>query len=365
MRIAMVVPGGVDRSGEYRVIPALLGLIERLSRHHDVQVIALTQESEPAGWDLAGARIHNIGIRHTRLRAVRTIYELHQALRFDVIQAIWSGNCGLIAAAAGRLLGIPSLIHVTGGELVAIPDIGYGGVLTWRGRLRESWVLRSVSTVTATSAPVLELLSRLGIAAQRLPLGVDLDSWPPREPVRRDLTRRARLIHVASLNLVKDQETLLRALAELTRTGSAFEMDVVGDDTLHGEIQTLAHRMGLSEKVRFRGFLPQRELRPLMEAADLMVHSSRHEAGPAVMLEAAVIGVPTVGTSVGHIAEWAPDACLSVPIGDWVRLAAAIRTLLDDEGLRLRIAAEALMRATLQDADFAAERFGALYAQLL
>ena len=27
MRIALVVPGGVDRSGEYRVIPALLALI--------------------------------------------------------------------------------------------------------------------------------------------------------------------------------------------------------------------------------------------------------------------------------------------------------------------------------------------------
>lgn len=347
------------------MIPALLALIERLSRHNDVQVIALTQESEPAAWGLAGARIHNIGVRRTRLRAVRTIYELHQGLRFDVIQAIWSGNCGLIAAAAGRLLGIPSLIHVTGGELAAIPDIGYGGVLTWRGRLRESWVLRAVSTVTATSAPVLELLSRLGVAAQRVPLGVDLDTWPPRKPVRRDRSRPARLIHVASLNLVKDQVTLLRALAELTRTGCAFEMDVVGDDTLRGEIQALAQRMGLSEKVRFRGFLPQQKLRPLMEAADLMVHSSRHEAGPAVMLEAAVIGVPTVGTSVGHLTEWAPDACLAVPIGDWVGLSAAIRTLLDDEDLRLRIAAEALLRATLQDADFTAERFRALYAQLL
>ena len=347
------------------MIPALLALIERLSRHNDVQVIALTQESAPAVWDLVGARIHNIGVRHTRLRAVRTIYELHRAMRFDVIQAMWSGNCGLIAAAAGRLLGIPSLIHVTGGELVAIPDIGYGGVLTWKGRLRESWALRSVSTVTATSAPVLELLSRLGIAARRVPLGVDLDSWPPREPVRRDRDRPARLIHVASLNRVKDQVTLLRALAELTRAGAAFEMDIVGDDTLRGEIQTFAHQLGLSEKVRFRGFLPQQKLRPLMETADLMVHSSRHEAGPAVMLEAAVIGVPTVGTSVGHIAEWAPNACLSVPIGDWVRLAAAVRTILDDEGLRLRIAAEALMRATLQDADFTAEQFRALYAQLL
>jgi hypothetical protein len=36
MRIALVVPGGVDRSGENRVIPVLLALISRLSVHHDV-----------------------------------------------------------------------------------------------------------------------------------------------------------------------------------------------------------------------------------------------------------------------------------------------------------------------------------------
>ncbi len=38
-----------------------------------------------------------------------------------------------------------------------------------------------------------------------------------------------------------------------------------------------------------------------------MIISSRHEAGPLAVLEAAVKGVPTVGTAVGHIAEWAPQ----------------------------------------------------------
>jgi glycosyltransferase involved in cell wall biosynthesis len=361
----MVVPGGVDRSGEYRVIPALLALIERLSLHNDVHVIALSQEIQPGAWQLAGAHIHNIGARHTRLRAVQAIYRMHRSLPFDLIHAIWSGSCGLVAAAAGRLLGIPSLIHVAGGELVSIPDIGYGGLQRRRGRLREALILRSVSTVTAASLPVIETLSQLGIAAHRIPLGVDLKSWPPRDPVRRDPSRPARLIHVASLNRVKDQFTLLRALAALLKSGSRFEIDVVGDDTLHGEIQALANQLGLSQIVRFRGFLTQRQLRPLLEAADLMVHSSRHEAGPLVVLEAAVAGVPTIGTGVGHIAEWAPDAAISVPVGDWDRLAAAIRHLLEDEELRLSIAREAQQRAVREDADHTAMRFRSLYARLL
>lgn len=365
MRIALVVPGGVDRSGEYRVIPALLALIGRLSLQDEVHVFALTQEAEPGDWMLVGAHIHNIGFRYTHLRAVRAISKMHRWLPFDVIHAIWSGNCGLIAAAAGRLHGIPCLVHVAGGELVSIPDIAYGGMQTWLGRLREALVLRRVSTVTAASAPIIAMLSQFGVAAHRVPLGVDLEIWPPREPVRRDPNRSARLIHVASLNRVKDQSTLFRALAALMTSGMRFEMDVVGDDTLHGEIQALTNELGLSQRIRFQGFLTQRQLRPLLEAADLMVHSSRHEAGPLVILEAAVAGVPTVGTMVGHIAEWAPDAAIAVPVGDWARLAGAIRQILEDEEMRLRIAREAHKRALREDAEYTAGRFRALYAELV
>jgi glycosyltransferase involved in cell wall biosynthesis len=364
MRIALVVPGGVDRSGEYRVIPALVALLGRLALHNDVQVFALSQEAHAGEWDLAGARIHNIGLRHTRLRAVRAVCNQNRSSPFDVVHAIWSGSCGLVAVVAGRILGIPTLVHVAGGELVALPEIGYGGRLTWRGRIREALVLRGASAITAASAPIIEALSELGLVAQRLPLGVDLNTWPPRDPVRRQHGRPARLIHVASLNRVKDQSTLLRALASLRESGLSFEMDVVGEDTLHGEIQATAGQLGLSEIVRFRGFLPQRQLRPLVEAADLMVISSRHEAGPLAMLEAAVAGIPTVGTAVGHIAEWAPHAAVSVSVGDWAALAGAIGQLINDEDLRVRIAREALERATREDADYTAKRFQALYSGL-
>ena len=142
-------------------------------------------------------------------------------------------------------------------------------------------------------------------------------------------------------------------------------MDVVGEDTLKGEIQALTEQLRLSEVVRFHGFLTQRQLRPLVETAHVMVLSSLHETGPLVVLEAAVAGVPTVGTTVGHIAEWAPIAATSVPIGDWVRLADAIRQLLEDEDLRMSVAREALKRATREDANYTAERFRDLYAELV
>jgi glycosyltransferase involved in cell wall biosynthesis len=186
-----------------------------------------------------------------------------------------------------------------------------------------------------------------------------------RHPVRRDDGRPPKLIHVASLNRVKDQPTLLRALQVLQRLGLHFEMDIVGEDTLKGEMQRMTSQLGLSESVKFHGFLPQRQLRPLIEAADLMIVSSRHETGPIALLEAAIAGVPTVGTEVGHITEWAPGAAASAPVGDSGRLADAIARMMNDEDLRLRVAFEAQNRAIREDADYTLARFQRIYSDLL
>jgi glycosyltransferase involved in cell wall biosynthesis len=364
IKIALVVPGGVDRSGEYRVIPALLALIKRLALEDEIHVFALAQETVPGSWDLLGARVHNMGAGSAVPRAVAAICRESRTTPFQVVQSIWSGASGLVAVAAAKALRIHSVVHVAGGELVALAQIRYGGRLRWYGRAREALVLRGATAVTAASQPMIAALAALGISARRIPLGVDLDSWPLRQPARRPSGSLARLIHVASLNPVKDQATLLRALALLSASGPAFHLDSVGEDTRSGEIQAMAAKLGLVDRITFHGFLPQRQLRPLMERAHVNVLSSLHEAGPLAMLEAAVVGVPTAGTAVGHIAEWAPHAALSVPVGDANALASAIRRLLENEDLRLEIAREAQRRAGMENADQTAFQFRTLYADL-
>jgi glycosyltransferase involved in cell wall biosynthesis len=261
-------------------------------------------------------------------------------------------------------MGIPSIVHIAGGELAALPEIEYGGRLRWQGRAREAVVLRAATAITAASAPVLRVLAALGFSAQRLPLGVDLDTWIPCAPVRRNVQEPARLIHVASLNRVKDQLTLLRALAALAASEYSFRVDMVGEDTLQGAVQAMARELKIADRITFHGFVPQQRLRPLMSAAHVMVMSSRHEAGPVAMLEAAVVGVPTVGTAVGHIAEWAPTASRAVAIDDPGQLAGAIRELLENEDLRLQIAHEAWRRAITEDADYTAAQVRRCYQDL-
>jgi glycosyltransferase involved in cell wall biosynthesis len=364
VKIALIVPGGVDRSGTERVIPALLALIKRLAASHELHVYSLYQESEPGEWELLGARVHNLGRNGTRRRALQAIRAEHKRGPFGVLQAFFSATPGLIAVTAGRLLGIPSCVHVAGGELVALADIGYGGRLTRRGRIREWLVLRGATRITTPSHGMVSALAQLGISAQRLALGVDRSAWPSRVPVPRPAGISARLLHVGSLNRVKDQSTLLRAFAALIRAGGDAHLDIVGEDTLQGQIQAEAQALGVAERVTFHGFLTQCELRPLFEASQLLIMSSRHEAGPIVALEAALVGVPTVGTAVGVIAEWHPLAALAADIGDAAGIARLIDSLLKDDQRRLQLAREAQRRAELEDADYSAGSFERLYATL-
>ena len=364
MRIALIVPGGVDPLG-VRVIPVLLTLIRRLARDHDVHVFTTHQEPKPGGWPLEGAQIHNLGLPRTAWRAIKAVLTEHRKAPFQIIHSIWAGPWGALAVCAGKLLRVPSVVHVAGGELVGFADIDYGGCRTWRGRIFQSGVLKFATRVTAPSVVICDLVAKRGVQAQRLPLGVDLERWPLRHPVSRRRDEQPRLVHVASLNRVKDQRTLLRALRLLADRDYDFRVDIVGEDILNGEIQAMSQDIGLDQRVQFHGYLTHDRLRPVIEAAHVAVISSRHEAGPLALLEAAVAGVPTVGTAVGHIAEWNPEAALAVPCQDPAALADAIQLLLDDEELRMRLANEALRRASQMDADQTALAYNRLYHQLL
>lgn len=351
MKIALLTPGGADRTGTHRVLPFLLDLLEEFTPHHDVHVFQLRHEPRPSRYALLGATVHNIGLRPRVARAVRAVVAEHARGPFDFIYALWA-EAGLSAAFAGRLLGRPVLLHLIGGDLVTVPDIAYGVRLTRFGRLWLRVAVGGATRLLVPSEPARADAARLGLDAVRVPLSVSLERWPARPPVPRTAGDVARLVHVANLNRVKDQPTLLRALGRLRDQGVSFRLDVVGEDTLNGVVQRLAGTLGLSDRVTFHGFLPRTDLRPVVERSHVLLMASRHETGPVVALEAALAGVPTVGTAVGHIAEWAPDAAIAVAPGDDAGLAAGLAAVLADEPRRLAIAAEAQKRAIAQDVSF-------------
>ena len=365
MKLAILLHGGVDRSGEQHVIHAFLWLIERLVRNHEVHIFAFNQETDPGEWDLLGAHVHNVGTtRGWRRRLFNGFAAVHRTAPFDVIHGIFSWG-GTYAALLGARHRVPVLYHAEGGDLVGFTDIGFGARCTARGRIAQRAAVRGATRVSVPSVYMQRLAADLGIDAEVVPVGIALDRWPPTPPRAQSSDRPVRLLHVADLRRVKAQDVLLKAANLLHEDGLDFVLDIVGLDTMSGALQRSEDAVALGDTLRFHGHLGRNALRSLMLEADVLLVSSRHEGGPFVLLEAALVGVPTVGTAVGHIFDWAPRAAVSVPIGDAEALARETAALLADEPRRLDIANEAQRRAIAFDSDYTASAFERIYDELV
>lgn len=369
LRVLLVVPGGVDASGEHRVIPFLLALIERLARRHDVHVVASQQYADPRAYPLLGAQVRNLG-RPRRFGSWpgRTFLWRHRALaeavdevRPDVVHAFWATGPGLSAGMVAARRGLPFVLSLAGGELVALADIGYGAQRGWRGRVVARLALARADVVTCASGP----MARLSIAHGRVPLRVPLGAPVPGATEAAATGPRGdgppRLLFVGSLNRVKDPFMLLEAMRRVVDAEPGARLDVVGEDTLDGAVQRRAAALRLGDHVRFHGFRTSAALAGSYRSAELLVVTSRHEAGPVVAVEAAGWGVPTVGTHVGHLADAAGQWSETVPVGDAVALADAVLALHRDPERRARMGRAALAWARANDADATAARFEAIY----
>ena len=371
MKIGLIVPGGVDRSGRIFVIPVLLSLIERLARRHEVVVVSLDPKTESSEYELLGARVVNLGLIKARTRLSRsavTLGKLLSTLRaagggFDLLHAFWAFPQGTLAVAAGSLLRVPVVVSIGGGELVWLPTIHYGGMRTLRSRIIVSATLRSASAVSAPSMYVTRSATGFRHDIQWLPTGVDTTIF--RGSIKRTCGAPWRLIHVAGLNEVKNQETLLRAVQQVANVCPHIVLDCIGVDTLNGRVQALARDLGIADIVRFHGVLTVDKIVPFYQNAHLFVQSSLHESMGAAVLEASAAGVPTVGTNVGIVAEMAPRAAVAVPVNDHGALAKAIVELLENSPRREALALAAQDFACTYDADWTVAQFDGLYRRLV
>ncbi len=362
MRIALVVTGGLHPSGTEQVIPALLWFIERLARTHDVHAFALQHLTEPTTYRLCGATVHDLGRPRGRLRQWRA---LRRALGangpFDVLHGYWVDPAGLLAALLGRQLRIPSVVTCDSGEFVSLPEIDYGLQRSIKGRALVRLACRSATCVHVASGYMQHLAGTTGIDAVCVPFGVDRHGV--RAPANRHDGPPWRLLQVASLNRVKDQSMLLRAVATVRRSLNVH-LDLVGGDALDGRLAREATSLGIADAVCFHGFQPHDSLVRLRDAAHLYVQSSLHEAAGLAVLEAAAAGLPIVGTRVGFVSDWADHAALSVPTRNPSALAAAIASLIADPARRHALAEAARAIAEQHDADTTARRMTELYRSL-
>lgn len=344
VKVVWVVPGFSSDEHDW-CIPALRDLAGEIALRCELHIVALQYPYRRDKYQAFGATVHSLGGAnrggaHT-LTLWREAITLINALRPDVLHAFWAYEPGIIAAWLARR--VPTIIHLAGGELINLPDIGYG----LRGKAHVRWLLRwalkRARIVTAGSQYLIDIAERFtgGREIVLAPLGI------PHGPHPLTLSPKGEgglaILNVGSLEPVKDQAMLLRVLKRVREVVPEARLIIAGRGRLENDLRTLSHDLGLSSYVDFTGQIAHDRLSELYRQATVSVQSSRHEAQGMAMLEAAQQGAPLIGTAVGAIADLSPDCAIAVPVGDEVSLAQAIIDVWRDplRRRRLRQAAQA------------------------
>ena len=372
MKIAVLVPG-FSRSPTDWCIPALRDHVDRLGVHgHQVHVFAIRWPHRPTSYAIGSARVlafgggRRLGIRVVGLwrRVTRAIAEEHRRGAFAVLHAFWADEPGWLAVWTGGRLGVPVVVSLAGGEIVAMPDIDYGLLRLPGRRQAVAWTLRRAAVVTAGSRYLLKL-ARPFLTAGRggrlvlAPLGVDTSRFAPvggkRHGIASDSRERPVVLNVGSLYPVKGQMDVLRAFARV----SDAELVIVGVGPKRGALDRLATRLGLRDRIRWLGAVPHEQLPAVYRSATVFVQGSRHEAQGMALLEAAACGVPVVGTPVGVLPEVGRVASGEEELGR------EIGRVVRDEAWRRELGGRGMASATaVYGAEAATERFIELYRRV-
>ncbi len=270
-------------------------------------------------------------------RRGRRLAPLLRAHGADVVVAE-STKALLVGAVAARRAGIPLVWQVH--DRLSSEYFGRTRFpLRLLGRLAASGYL-------ANSRATLRTIATGGSPTAVCPPGVDLSSVPAPAPQR--APKNVSIAMVGRITAWKGQDLLLRALAQMDFEpevrfvgGALFD----GDDRYLAELEELAERLGVADRVTFTGHVAD----PMTEAAaaDIVVHYSRlTEPFGQVVAEGLAAGRVVVAARAGGPTEMIADGenGVLVPPRRPDLLAVALDALIDDWELREQLSAAAAQR---------------------
>ncbi len=317
-------------------------------------------------------------------RDLLALFKLVRLFRAERIQIAHSTTpkAGLLTALAAFIARVPVRLHTFTGQ----PWVNMGGLKRWLAR-GSDWLIGKLNTrCYADSASQRRFLidqklidgDDLTVIGAGSLAGVDVRRFDPqrfaandRGPLRRMLgipDDAPVLLFVGRITADKGVRELLQAFSMLKQNAAAAHLVFVGqfdvDSGVVGgisrnEIEQLpdTHIVGYSDR-------PE----AYMAIADLLCLPSYREGFGTVVIEAAAMGLPTVGTNIYGLSDAVVhgETGLLVPSHNADALAAAIERLLADGALRASMAEASRRRALgMFDAEVVNDLVVREYAALL
>ena len=145
------------------------------------------------------------------------------------------------------------------------------------------------------------------------------------------------LLFIARFIPAKGLTDVLRACAILREEGRAFRLLCLGDGEARAAAEAETARLGLGERVRFLGYVPETATPEFYAGCTMLVFPTYHYEGfPMVIFKSVAAGLPVVTTRIRAAADYLsePDNCLWVEPKNPHMLAERIARLFDHEDAR-------------------------------
>ena len=212
--------------------------------------------------------------------------------RPDVIHAHTLGFDSELGAWLKKKLGIP-LVVTTHGSDTAKP-LAQGQQALLKNCCDQA------DAVVAVSSALTEKLRTCGTTAR---LETIINGFVLRDVPDDSVRQPLRMIQVCHLIPLKRVDVTIRAFAKLHKQQPDMELVIIGQGYLRPQLEALCQELGVSQKVRFLGQLPnERVFQELCQSA-FFVMVSKPEGFGIVYLEAMAAGCVTIGTEGEGIAD--------------------------------------------------------------
>ena len=336
-----LIPGGVGGTEIYlRNLLAALAEIDRENKYF-VLVNRETSDLTPAAANFREVRC--------RVRAVNRPWRLvweqtslprkARRLRLDVLFS--PGFTSPVVCPCAKVTVIHDLQHKRQPQ-----NFGWLELQAWRAAVWASarWS-REIITVSENSAR--DIVEVYGVESSRVHVvrhGVEKELFEPPQGERREPW--SYLLSVSTIHPHKNWERWLEAYQLLAGEGLPHHLVIAGlKGNYAAELEGLVEAKGLRERVHATGWIARERLRELLKHAEALVFPSTFEGFGMPVMEAMAAGVPVACSDIAPLREAAGGAALLFDPGSVEEIAAAVRRLVGEAGLRERLREEGRRRA--------------------
>ena len=280
--------------------------------------------SSPRGF-IDGIDVHRVGTRYTfPFHARRYYHERLAAKQYDVIVEDLN-KIPLYTPRWGKTQVMVVVHHLFGPTIFreAAPPMA---AAVWIAERGISSAYRGIPFEAVSQSTADDLASR-GIPQKNVRVihnGMDTGFFTPAAGTRSPFPLFS---YVGRLKRYKGVNLILQAFAKIKSPNARLE--IAGAGEFRDELEQLTDRLGLRDRVRFRGFISAEEKRDLLRRSWATVFASPKEGWGLTNLEAQACGTPAIASNSPGLSESLIDGKtgILVPHGDTTALAAAIDRL--------------------------------------